>query len=534
MQDIDDAQDCAGLPRTPGCAPGSLSPSCPYAKHDPPYDPTWVSNFAQELALLHKYYGDDRPMSTHYQSLKQYVEYARHVKACPDCDSQVKTNTQAADPPHLPYYGFSSDWLEWRPNAENLGSVGSLSASMHFILDLETLRDFAIILNKTSDAENYTALAKAYRQQFQQIYLTTNTSGTRGSAPPLGGYGGLGMGGSPVTEAQQAKRRSYCPPAFLQGDRAPRTCFTQAQQVIPLYPSSAPIGRMPPLVPPDAADEVFNTLLGAIKCPITTDYNDCPLDLGADHLKGTPWFIGLNASKANFTEWTACWQKPANCAASPPGRINTGLVATSKILPVLSRHNYSELALELAMSTQFPSWGWIIEQGGTSFWETWSGAPFDGAMRSCHNQHQDAGGLQWFHDFLVGFQAAQTGTAFSDIVIAPAVTTHPELPSMTGSYDTPRGMVEVSWATVSGRFAINVTAPPNTQVTTRLPLRGVKGAVAASCAERGARLWHADENVACELAEGVASAVLVDGGKALEIEHGSGRYEFQVEYIVTS
>ena len=63
MQDIDDAQDCAGLPRTPGCAPGSLSPSCPYAKHDPPYDPTWVSNFAQELALLHKYYGDDRPMS---------------------------------------------------------------------------------------------------------------------------------------------------------------------------------------------------------------------------------------------------------------------------------------------------------------------------------------------------------------------------------------------------------------------------------------------------------------------------------------
>merc|ERR1712232_1419020 len=145
--------------------------------------------------------GDERPMATHYDSLKAYVEYARKVKSCPDCNSQVKTNTQAAEPPHLPYYGFSSDWLEWRPNQINLASVGSLSASMHFILDLETLRDFAIILNKTNDIQKYTALATAYRKQFNELYLTTNTS----------------------TPAQ----RSYCPPAYLQGDKAPRTCHTQ-------------------------------------------------------------------------------------------------------------------------------------------------------------------------------------------------------------------------------------------------------------------------------------------------------------------
>ena len=36
MQDVQDAQNCAGMKRTPGCAPGSLSPTIPYTKHDPP------------------------------------------------------------------------------------------------------------------------------------------------------------------------------------------------------------------------------------------------------------------------------------------------------------------------------------------------------------------------------------------------------------------------------------------------------------------------------------------------------------------
>jgi hypothetical protein len=488
------------------------------------------SNYAQELSLLHKYYGDARPMSRHYDSLKDYVEYARHVTACPACDTQVKTNTRAPDPPHLPYYGFSSDWLEWRPNAINLGSVGSESSSMHFILDLETLRDFAAILNKTTDAAKYTALSAAYRKQFNELYLTANTTT---SMPMLGGYGGLGMAGTPVTQQQVQQRRSYCPSGSLQGKRAPRTCGTQAQQVIPLYPSSAPVGRFPPLVPPDASDEVFATLLDAIRCPITTDYDDCPLELASKDFLG-PWASGLNLSASNQMAWLQCWEsKGPNCNATPPGRINTGLVATAKILPMLSHHNRSELALALAMSTTFPSWGWIVEQGGTSLWETWSGKPFDGATRSCHNQHQDAGGLQWFHDFLVGFQAGETGTAFESFIVAPAITTSPELPAMRGSYDTPRGLVEVSWETSAGAFVLNVTAPPNTRAATRVPLRGVGGIHALRCMERDVVLWHATSGSHMHLSKlgtGIESVVAVDGGEALQVTHGSGLFALRVEY----
>ena len=93
--------------------------------------------------------------------------------------------------------------------------------------------------------------------------------------------------------------------------------------------------------------------------------------------------------------------------------MNTGLVTTSKMLPVLTQHNQSQLAFELATSTELPSWGYIIANGGTTMWEGWSGMPYSGGTRSCHNQHQDAGGLQWFHDSLVGFQVTRRASTAS-------------------------------------------------------------------------------------------------------------------------
>jgi sucrose-6-phosphate hydrolase SacC (GH32 family) len=518
MQDIQDAQNCAGMKRTPGCAPGSLSPSCPYVKHDPPYDPTWVSNYAQEVALLHKYHGDKRVVARHYDSIKAYVEYARTLTSCPNCDSQTRTNTQAAAAPHLPYYGWSGDWMEWRDLNINIASSGAISSSMHFILDLETLRDFALILGKTDDAANYTEMVVQYRQQFNDIYLGYHNRTERGGG--------------------DSTKLSYCAPHFLQGGRGDyqnkTTCHTQAQQIIPLFSSSAPIGRMPPLAPRHAEEDVVATLLAAIKCPVAPQYADPGCAQNMDpQLKAGVWNQGMNFSGANLTAWTECWQQGPNCGVSAPGRMNTGLVTTSKILPTLSRHNQSELALGLAMVTELPSWGYIIVNGGTTMWEGWSGLPYSGGLRSCHNQHQDAGGLQWFHDSLVGFQQGQTGTAFESIVVAPAITTSLAIPSMAGVYETPRGVVEVSWEYVieterKHALTLNVTTPPNTNTTTRLPGRGRAGAPATRVTE-GFRtvLWQRDAPPPPTLD---FETRWLDDGAAVEVVHGSGTYRFRVEY----
>eukprot|EP01047_Picozoa_sp_COSAG01_P034527 COSAG01_NODE_2598_length_7399_cov_4.972740_2_plen_1464_part_00 len=521
MLDIQDAQNCAGMKRTPGCGPGSLSPTCPYTKHDPPYDPTWVSNYAQEVALLHKYYGDKRVVETHYDSLKAYVEYARNVKVCPGCWAESRANTQAADPPHLPHYGWSADWMQWRDLQVCVLSSGAISSSMHFILDLETLLHFATILGRTQDIQYYGDLSTKYRAQFNRLYLGPHNATHHRSQRQS----------TDAAAARLLTPRSYCVPCELQSGAHSQscTCKTQAQQIIPLYSSSAPVGRMPPLVPADAQGEVVSTLLEAIRCPANPTYAECPLNLDPA-LEHTSWAGGLNFSHANATAWSKCWQQPPTCNRSAPGRINTGLVTTSKILPVLTRYNHSELALQLAISTELPSWGYIVAHNGTTMWEGWSGKPYSTGTRSCHNQHQDAGGAQWFHDSLVGLQAGQQGTAFSQVVVAPAITHSPALPSMSGEYETPRGRFVVSWSRARDLtgFALNVTAPVNVHVTSRLP---TLGRTDVTLTESGTVLWPAAPDREPAVAGVAVVRVAVD---TIDVEHGSGSYSFVLKSDDTS
>jgi len=76
---------CCGAACGHGCGGGSLSSTVPYAKHLPPVDPTWPSNYAQELRLLHEYNNDLRIVIEHYGPLKAYINYMLSVKSCASC-----------------------------------------------------------------------------------------------------------------------------------------------------------------------------------------------------------------------------------------------------------------------------------------------------------------------------------------------------------------------------------------------------------------------------------------------------------------
>ena len=155
----------------------------------------------------------------------------------------------------------------------------------------------------------------------------------------------------------------------------------------------------------------------------------------------------------------------------------------------------------------------------------WSGMPYSSGTRSCHNQHQDAGIGLWLHDWLIGFQAAQDGVAFSSIVIAPAITTSAALPSMRGEYSTPRGRVVISWSRDNGGvFSLNVTAPVNTRVLTRLPTLCRDG---ARVTESGRVLWPvADAVKVAGISPIVGAKVSPNDGATIDVQHGSGSFRF--------
>jgi hypothetical protein len=83
----------------------------------------------------------------------------------------------------------------------------------------------------------------------------------------------------------------------------------------------------------------------------------------------------------------------------------------------------------------------------------------------------------------------------------------------SGSVPTPYGTIEVRWsrpAAETGSFNVDVTVPPNTSATVRLPARNVAGVTVAG--------------VAVARAPGVASAVM--NGSDAVVTVGAGAYRF--------
>ena len=55
----------------------------------------------------------------------------------------------------------------------------------------------------------------------------------------------------------------------------------------------------------------------------------------------------------------------------PSAHFSTGIFGTKYILETLSKHISPEAVFNVVNSTEYPGWGYMIDQGATTIWETW-------------------------------------------------------------------------------------------------------------------------------------------------------------------
>lgn len=115
--------------------------------------------------------------------------------------------------------------------------------------------------------------------------------------------------------------------------------------------------------------------------------------------------------------------------------LNTGVLGSKYLLPVLSRHGYEDLALRVARQTTYPSWGMWIAQGSATLWEHWR-------EESRSRSHFMFGTYDdWFFQDVLGITPLQPG--FRRIRICPARLAG--LDWAEGEVPTPFGPIELAW-----------------------------------------------------------------------------------------
>ncbi|MDY7102159.1 MAG: family 78 glycoside hydrolase catalytic domain [Actinomycetota bacterium] len=141
--------------------------------------------------------------------------------------------------------------------------------------------------------------------------------------------------------------------------------------------------------------------------------------------------------------------------------LNTGVVGTRDLLPVLSAHGRTDVAYALATQTTYPSWGfWFEELDRTSLPENW-----EEETRSLNHHFFGTIG-QWLFADLAGIAPGAPGWA--TVRVKPHVPA--DLDRAEASTETVRGTVGSSWARTDGGFELDVEVPPNAVGEIHVPL----------------------------------------------------------------
>ena len=136
------------------------------------------------------------------------------------------------------------------------------------------------------------------------------------------------------------------------------------------------------------------------------------------------------------------------------GHFYTGVLGGRVIYRVLAENGYIDLAYNMIVRPDYPSYGNWIKRGATTLWE---GFYPDGGRVLSLNHHFWGDISAWFYTYLAGIKINPTGRDVTNVDIAPLF---PEkLNSVCAHYDTPKGGISVSWERVDeNSVVLKITA----------------------------------------------------------------------------
>ncbi|MBQ7364775.1 MAG: family 78 glycoside hydrolase catalytic domain [Clostridia bacterium] len=148
--------------------------------------------------------------------------------------------------------------------------------------------------------------------------------------------------------------------------------------------------------------------------------------------------------------------------AAKNNHLDTGMVGTKLLLPILSEAGHHELAVDILTNTTYPSWGYWIEQGSDTTWEG-----FENTARS-HNHYFLGTYDEWLFRYLAGVHDMTDG--FKTVTLFPRIT--PRVGYVRCHLQTVRGELVSDWELQKdSSLLIRLRIPIGTTARVILPCR---------------------------------------------------------------
>jgi alpha-L-rhamnosidase len=208
-------------------------------------------------------------------------------------------------------------------------------------------------------------------------------------------------------------------------------------------------------------------------------------------------------------------------------KLNTGFVGTGIITQTLSDVGLIDLAYNLLLQRENPSWLYSVDQGATTIWERWNsytketGFHSDIGMNS-FNHYAYGAVAEWLFRYVAGINPDESNPGFKHILLNPSPDfrkmrpqRQEQITKAAAGYDSYYGKVESAWEiAANGNVKYNVSIPANTTATLTLILpNGIEKVY--------------ENNKPVKKGNGIVSATSTNGRAIIELQ--SGNYSFEVK-----
>ncbi|MCK3684738.1 family 78 glycoside hydrolase catalytic domain [Maribellus sp. YY47] len=195
--------------------------------------------------------------------------------------------------------------------------------------------------------------------------------------------------------------------------------------------------------------------------------------------------------------------------------LNTGIIGTKYLWPILVQEGYSDLAYKVATQKTYPGYGFWLENNSTTLLEHWSG-------NDSHNHEMFGSVVEYFYKYLAGIQSPVEGLTtkgYNHIQLQPY--TPDGLDFVNASLETMSGKIISNWEKKDDGFHYKVSIPGNTTATIVFPDKVDQN---ATLSENQQIVWK--NNKTESEVKGITKIEANSGQLVISVE--SGDYDFHL------